>query len=47
MGALLKSRPVWGAWIEIFGAVASAAQLPSRPVWGAWIEINQHQRLEQ
>ena len=35
-----KSRPVWGAWIEI---QRTENQLPttrkSRPVWGAWIEI--------
>ena len=34
------SRPVWGAWIEIY-MVAPPCLPPvwSRPVWGAWIEI--------
>ena len=37
---LCKSRPVWGAWIEMLVGIARlAAVLPSRPVWGAWIEI--------
>ena len=36
---IASSRPVWGAWIEIF--VPDTGQPPawSRPVWGAWIEI--------
>ena len=35
-----RSRPVWGAWIEIAlwpGRMAGRSR--SRPVWGAWIEI--------
>ena len=40
MGALLKSRPVWGAWIEIDIRLLSRKQgSKSRPVWGAWIEM--------
>ena len=35
-----KSRPVWGAWIEIDQEITDAGYLTeSRPVWGAWIEI--------
>ena len=39
MAALLTSRPVWGAWIEIRETGPSTARQQSRPVWGAWIEI--------
>ena len=37
---MFKSRPVWGAWIEIesYNAADVLAKV-SRPVWGAWIEI--------
>ena len=36
-----KSRPVWGAWIEIVPVVRlDTVYRPSRPVWGAWIEMN-------
>ena len=35
----MKSRPVWGAWIEIRALCAACCLTPSRPVWGAWIEI--------
>ena len=35
----IMSRPVWGAWIEIFAVSALQEAAPSRPVWGAWIEI--------
>ena len=35
----LVSRPVWGAWIEMFLTVFVIAPILSRPVWGAWIEI--------
>ena len=35
-----KSRPVWGAWIEIRPeALQNPSSMRSRPVWGAWIEI--------
>ena len=35
-----KSRPVWGAWIEIWpGTLLMNKMRQSRPVWGAWIEI--------
>ena len=34
-----KSRPVWGAWIEISTGGGLDAMTRSRPVWGAWIEI--------
>ena len=37
---MVKSRPVWGAWIEIWRADGQKYQYSrSRPVWGAWIEI--------
>ena len=37
---LSKSRPAWGAWIEIFDYRWGAfGHLKSRPAWGAWIEI--------
>ena len=35
------SRPVWGAWIEIWWRRSAPNGPWSRPVWGAWIEINQ------
>ena len=36
----LLSRPVWGAWIEIYDAITQTAAYPvSRPAWGAWIEM--------
>ena len=40
LDAEVESRPVWGAWIEIwlFG-LRSPLRVRSRPVWGAWIEI--------
>ena len=40
LDAEIESRPVWGAWIEIwlFG-LRSPLRVRSRPVWGAWIEI--------
>ena len=34
-----KSRPVWGAWIEIFCFSSHTRRISSRPVWGAWIEM--------
>ena len=34
-----KSRPVWGAWIEIRVLYHTREAIASRPVWGAWIEI--------
>jgi len=34
-----KSRPVWGAWIEIKILMLKFSITMSRPVWGAWIEI--------
>ena len=34
-----KSRPAWGAWIEIFVWPRFAPAPQSRPAWGAWIEI--------
>ena len=34
-----KSRPVWGAWIEISWRWPMGSYRESRPVWGAWIEI--------
>ena len=35
----LGSRPVWGAWIEIYALHCPITLQLSRPVWGAWIEI--------
>ena len=35
----VKSRPVWGAWIEIGQWCYVLHDKESRPVWGAWIEI--------
>ena len=36
----MKSRPAWGAWIEIGGRDAlQGLQVQSRPAWGAWIEM--------
>ena len=38
----IKSRPVWGAWIEILRLTYFVGRiLLSRPVWGAWIEIGE------
>ena len=34
-----RSRPVWGAWIEISRCTTVSELTASRPVWGAWIEI--------
>ena len=35
-----RSRPVWGAWIEIPTPIELEIVCGvSRPVWGAWIEI--------
>ena len=34
-----KSRPVWGAWIEISTPVLTTTATRPRPVWGAWIEM--------
>ena len=34
-----RSRPAWGAWIEIFALLALMIFCMSRPAWGAWIEI--------
>ena len=39
MSGNCKSRPAWGAWIEIFPASALLALSLSRPARGAWIEI--------
>ena len=37
---MAASRPVWGAWIEMWTCLDYAALGgKSRPVWGAWIEI--------
>ena len=36
----MTSRPVWGAWIEIYlDQIVQYLANMSRPVWGAWIEI--------
>jgi len=35
-----RSRPAWGAWIEIPVGKGSGGEGRSRPAWGAWIEIN-------
>ena len=43
--AALASRPVWGAWIEMYrGGWCYLARGKSRPVWGAWIEIQTRKR---
>ena len=39
--AAVRSRPVWGAWIEIFLPREMGQAPESRPVWGAWIEIRE------
>ena len=35
----LRSRPAWGAWIEIDISRRRKRKTESRPAWGAWIEI--------
>ena len=41
MPIVLRSRPVWGAWIEIQARDDFKRNTSmSRPVWGAWIEIS-------
>ena len=40
MKRVWKSRPVWGAWIDLSPKSRSRRHRDaSRPVWGAWIEI--------
>ena len=40
MVVLERSRPAWGAWIEITqNAIQRYDSITSRPAWGAWIEI--------
>ena len=34
-----RSRPAWGAWIEITTVLPSTSMRMSRPARGAWIEI--------
>ena len=34
-----RSRPAWGAWIEISAVDKLTQVVKSRPAWGAWIEI--------
>ena len=36
---LLRSRPAWGAWIEIEPSVAMDWPVNVAPARGAWIEI--------
>ena len=36
----LKSRPAWGAWIEINEHTKHNSAKTSRPAWGAWIEMH-------
>ena len=36
---MVKSRPAWGAWIEIPSVCIIIWSPTSRPAWGAWIEI--------
>ena len=33
-----RSRPAWGAWIEITTVLPSTSMRMSRPARGAWIE---------
>ena len=35
-----RSRPAWGAWIEIDSQLLFDEVKKSRPAWGAWIEIS-------
>ena len=34
-----RSRPAWGAWIEMGNARGDDEDFRSRPAWGAWIEM--------
>lgn len=41
---MLRSHPVWGAWVEVVEHANPNGDPLSHPVWDAWVEINGYSR---